>query len=174
MFRDMPRPCLLLLLGVAVAGCKEYAERADIQGAGGTARAEGRMSKKIVKTDAEWRKLLTPEQDRITRQKGTEEAFAGEYWDTERKGVYTCVCCGQPLFDSGTKFDSGTGWPSFYKPVNEKSVAEHEDTSRPARRREATCSGCDAHLGHVFNDGPRPTGLRYCINSTSLKLVEKD
>jgi peptide-methionine (R)-S-oxide reductase len=129
--------------------------------------------KKIEKSEAEWQQQLTPEQFQVTREKGTERAFTGCYWDTKKPGVYQCVCCGQPLFDSDTKFDSGTGWPSFFKPIEESRVDLHRDRSLSMERTEVVCSRCDAHLGHVFKDGPRPTGLRFCMNSASLKLVEK-
>jgi peptide-methionine (R)-S-oxide reductase len=128
---------------------------------------------KIKKTDAEWRTQLTPEQYRITRQHGTERAFTGPYWDSKEKGTYACVACGLPLFDSETKFDSGTGWPSFYAPVNKENVAEKADNTFFMRRTEVLCARCDAHLGHVFPDGPKPTGLRYCMNGHALKLEKK-
>jgi peptide-methionine (R)-S-oxide reductase len=124
------------------------------------------------RTDAEWRALLTPEQYRIARQAGTERPFSGKYWNTKTKGTYHCACCKSPLFRSETKFDSGTGWPSYYAPVSPSAVAEHSDHSLGMTRTEVTCATCQAHLGHVFPDGPRPTGLRYCMNSACLELVE--
>jgi peptide-methionine (R)-S-oxide reductase len=131
------------------------------------------MKPKIEKPDDEWKKELTPEQYQVCRLKGTERPFTGQYDKTKDPGIYKCAACGQELFDSDTKFDSGTGWPSFYKPIGDEHVATEDDNTYGMRRTEVMCSNCGAHLGHVFPDGPRPTGLRYCINSVSLKLDPK-
>ncbi|MEW6255475.1 MAG: peptide-methionine (R)-S-oxide reductase MsrB [Pseudomonadota bacterium] len=136
-------------------------EQSPSTGAGGA---------KVVKSESEWQSCLTPEQFRIARQAGTERAFTGPYWDEKRTGLYSCVACGAPLFRSESKFDSGTGWPSFFSPVSAEALTSHEDRAHGMRRVEVRCARCDSHLGHVFPDGPRPTGLRFCMNGTALTL----
>ena len=132
------------------------------------------MSEKVIKSEQDWREMLTPEQYHVTREKGTERPFTGKYWQTKTSGTYRCVACGQELFDSEQKFDSATGWPSFWRPIAEGRVNPEADPSLGMVRTEVLCSRCDAHLGHVFDDGPDPSGLRYCLNSAALDLVERD
>ena len=132
------------------------------------------MENKMQKTDEEWHCLLSDEQYNVMRKKGTERAFTGKYWNNHKKGVYYCAACNSPLFSSETKFESGSGWPSYFQPINDSCVVEHEDNSYGMKRVEVLCAKCGGHLGHVFNDGPKPTGLRYCINSAALKFVKDE